>query len=73
MKLTKEIYIHNEIIFDSTEREVLTAAYKIVDAVRTENIHSTGAEDDYLREKCNDILNGLSELLDHYTNEYFDK
>lgn len=73
MKLTKKIYIHNEITFDSTEREALTTAYKIIDAVRTENIHSSGAEDDYLRAKCNEIMDGLSELLDNYTNEYCDE
>ena len=73
MKLTKEPFIHNRLAFDDVEKDVLTSAYKIVDAVLTANIHSSGAEDDYLHEKCNDILNGLSELLDHYTNEYPDK
>lgn len=73
MKLIKKPFIHNKIIFDSTERDVLTTAYKIIEAVRTENTHSSGAEDDYLLDKCNDILNGISELLDNYTNEYPDK
>ena len=73
MKLTKETFIHNRLAFDDVEKDVLTSAYKIVDTVRTANIHSSGAEDDYLLDKCNDILNGISELLDNYTNEYPNK
>ena len=73
MKLIKEPFIHNKIIFDSTERDVLTTTYKIIEAIRAENTHSIGAEDDYLLDRCNDILNGISELLDNYTNEYPDK
>lgn len=73
MKLTKECFIHNKIAFDSTEKDVLTIARNIVEDIRIANIHSSGAEDDYLAEKCNDILNGIDELLDNYTNEYPDK
>ena len=73
MKLKKETFIHNCLTFDDIEKDVLTSAYKIVDTVRTANIHSSGAEDDYLLDKCNDILIGISELLDNYTNEYPNK
>ena len=73
MKLTKKRYIHNEITFDPIEKDVLTTAYKIIEAVRMENIHSSGADDDYITEQCNAILNGISELIDNYTNEYPDK
>lgn len=73
MRLAKESFIHNRLTFDDGEKDVLTSAYKIVDTVRTANIHSNGAEDDYLLDKCNDILKGISELLDNYTNEYPDK
>ena len=73
MKLKKETFIRNCLTFDDIEKDVLTSAYKIVDTVRIANIHSSGAEDDYLLDKCNDILNGISELLDNYTNEYPDK
>lgn len=73
MRVIKRRFIHNQIIFDEAEKDVLTTAYKIVDAIRMENIHSSGADDDYLTEKCDDILKGISELLDNYTNEYLDK
>ena len=73
MRLTKESFIHNRLTFDDVEKDVLTSAYKIVDTVRTADIHSSGAEDYYLLDKCNDILKGISELLDNYTNEYTNK
>lgn len=73
MKLVKEHFIHNKITFDSTEKEVLNTTYKIIEALRRENTQSMGAEDDYITEKCNAILCGISELLDNYTNEYPDK
>ena len=73
MKLKKETFIHNCLTFDDIEKDVLISAYKIVDTARTANIHSSGAEDDYLLDKCNDILIGISELLDNYTNEYPNK
>ena len=73
MKLKKESFIHSRLTFDDIEKDVLTSAYKIIDMARTANIHSSGAEDDYLLDRCNDILNGISELLDNYTNEYPDK
>lgn len=70
MKLTKEHFIHNHITFDPTEKDVLTTAYNIIEAVHIENTHPSGAEDDYLTEVCGNILSGISELLDNYTNEY---
>lgn len=73
MKLTKECFIHSKITFDSTEKDVLTTTRKIIENICFTNTHSSGAEDDYLREKCEDILKGIDELLDNYTNEYPDK
>lgn len=70
MKLIKNTYIHNHLFFDEIERDILISASKIVSAIRNENIHSSGAEDTYLTEKCVSVLAGLSELLDNYSNEY---
>ena len=70
MKLIKNTYIHNHLFFDEIERDILISASKIVSAIRNENIHSSGAEDIYLTEKCVSVLVGLSELLDNYSNEY---
>ena len=70
MKLIKNTYIHNHLFFDEIERDILISASKIVSAIRNENIHSSGAEDVYLNEKCESVLMGLSELLDNYSNEY---
>ena len=70
MKLIKNIYIHNHLFFDEIERDILISAGKIVSAIRNENIHSSGAEDIYLTEKCDSVLIGLSELLNNYSNEY---
>lgn len=70
MKLTKEIFVHNCLVFDETERDTLITASKIISKVRQENIHSCGAEDEYLNRKCEDILEGITELLDSYSNEY---
>ena len=70
MKLIKNTYIHNHLFFDEIERDILISASKIVSAIRNENIHSSGAEDTYLTDKCDSVLVGLSELLDNYSNEY---
>ena len=70
MKLIKNTYIHNHLFFDEIERDILISASKIVSAIRNENIHSSGAEDTYLTEKCVSVLAGLSELLADYSNEY---
>ena len=70
MKLIKDTYIHNHLFFDEIERDILISASKIVSAIRNENIHSSGAEDVYLTEKCDSVLIGLSELLNNYSNEY---
>ena len=70
MKLIKNTYIHNHLFFDEIERDILISANKIVSTIRNENIHSSGAEDIYLTEKCDSILMGLSELLNNYSNEY---
>lgn len=70
MKLIKNTYIHNHLSFDEIECDILISASKIVSAIRNENIHSSGAEDVYLTEKCDSVLMGLSELLDNYSNEY---
>ena len=70
MKLIKNPYIHNHLSLDEIERDILISASKIVSAIRNENIHSSGAEDTYLTEKCDSVLVGLSELLDNYSNEY---
>ena len=70
MKLIKNAYIHNHLSFSEAEQDILISASKIVSAVRNENIHSSGAEDTYLTEKCVSVLVGLSELLDNYSNEY---
>lgn len=70
MKLTKEIFVHNRLYFDETEVDALTTASKIISKVRQENIHSSGAEDEYLNRRCEDILEGIAELLDSYSNEY---
>ena len=70
MKLIKNIYIHNHLFFDEIERDILISASKIVSAIRNENIHSSGAEDIYLTEKCDSVLVSLYELLDNYSNEY---
>ena len=70
MKLIKNIYIHNHLFFSEAERDILISASKIVSAIRNENIHSSGAEDTYLTEKCDSVIKGLSELLADYSNEY---
>lgn len=70
MKLKKELYIHNQLILDEIEKDILTSAYKIIESIRSANIHSCGAEDSYLNEECKTILSCISELLDNYTNEY---
>ncbi len=70
MKLIKNIYIHNHLFFDEIECDILISASKIVSAIRNENIHSSGAEDVYLTEKCDSVIKGLSELLNNYSNEY---
>lgn len=73
MKLMKETYVHNRLTFDETERDVLINAHKIISSVKQQNIHSSGAEDDFLSDRCTEILNGISELLDNYRNEYPEK
>lgn len=73
MELTKKYYVRNQLIFNAAERETLTAAYNIVENVRSENLLSSGSADDYITKKCDAILNGISELLDNYTNEYPEK
>ena len=70
MKLIKNAYIHNHLSFSEAERDILISASKIVSAIRNENIHSSGAEDTYLTDKCVSVLEGLSELLADYSNEY---
>ena len=70
MKLIKNVYIHNHLSFSEAERDILISASKIVSAIRNENIHSSGAEDTYLTDKCVSVLEGLSELLADYSNEY---
>ena len=70
MKLIKNAYIHNHLSFNEAERDILISASKIVSAIRNENIHSSGAEDTYLTDKCVSVLEGLSELLADYSNEY---
>lgn len=70
MKLTKEHYIHNRLSLDDTERDTLISASKIVMGIRDANIHSAGADDDYLNDICSNVLVGISELLDNYSNEY---
>lgn len=73
MKLTKETYIHNCLIFDESEKDILLSTVKIISAVRNSNIHSCGSEDTYLNEICNAIIKGIPELLDNYSNEYPDE
>ena len=70
MKLIKNAYVHNHLSFSEAERDILISASKIVSAIRNENIHSSGAEDTYLTDKCVSVLEGLSELLADYSNEY---
>lgn len=70
MKLIKHNYIHNHILFNETETDILISASKIISNVRSENIHSSGTEDDYLHEITTRILSDISELLDDYRNEY---
>lgn len=72
MELVKKTYIHNRLVFTENERDTLCSAVKIVSAVRNNNIHSSGAEDTYLNEICDAIINGIPELLDNYSNEYPD-
>ena len=70
MELIKNAYIHNHLSFSEAERDILISASKIVSAIRNENIHSSGAEDTYRTDKCVSVLEGLSELLANYSNEY---
>ncbi len=70
MEYRKELFIHNLLIFDELEKNVLIQASKIVEDVRDNNIHSAGAEDTYLNERCEEIIKGINDLLDHYRNEY---
>ena len=70
MKLVKTPYIHKHIIFNESETDILISASKIISVVRSENIHSCGAEDEYLNELAEGIVSGISELLDNYRNEY---
>lgn len=73
MKLVKETYIHNRLMFDETEINVLKTAYDIVRKIKDSNIHSPGAEDSYLNEQCYNILTGIEELTNNYSNSYVDK
>lgn len=73
MILVKETYIHNRLEFNETERSVLKTAYEIIQKVKNSNIHSPGAEDSYLNEQCDNILSGLSELGNDYSNSYADE
>lgn len=70
MKYCKELFIHNLLVFDELEKNVLVQASKIVEEVRNNNIHSAGAEDTYLNERCDEIIKGISDLLNNYRNEY---
>lgn len=73
MKLVKEQFIHNSLDFSTAERDLLIAAHKLISEVREQNIHSCGAEDTFLNDMCNEIMYGILELLDCYSNEYPDK
>ena len=72
MKFVKESYIHNRLIFEECEKDTLQSAVNIISMVRNNNIHSCDAEDEYLTKKCEEIIKGISELLDNYSNEYLD-
>ena len=73
MKLTKEIYVHNRLSFEESEKDILNSAIKIISNIQKENTHSCGAEDDFLSHECDAILKGITELLNNYSNEYPDK
>lgn len=66
MKLRKETYIHNQLVFNEVERDTLCSASKIITSIRQEN----ESEDIYLNALCEALLHGISELLDNYANEY---
>lgn len=72
MRIIKQRFIHNHIVFDEIEKDILTSACKIVSNVREINAHGY-TEDDYLRNRCTEIMKGISELLDNYSNEYPDE
>lgn len=73
MKLIKETYIHNRLVFEESEKDILLSTVKIISAIRHNNIHSSGAEDTYLNEVCDAIIKGIPELLDNYSNNYPDE
>ena len=73
MKIVKERFIHNSLDFSTAERDLLIAAYKLISEVREQNIHSCMVEDTFLNERCAEIMGGISELLDGYSNEYPDE
>lgn len=72
MKFIRERFIHSRIQFDEAEKDTLISAHKIVSNVRETNAHGY-TEDDYLRVRCTEILKGISELLDNYSNEYMEE
>ena len=72
MNLVRERYIHSHLQFDEAEKDILTSACKIVSKVRDLNVRGY-KEDEYLRERCTEIVKGISELLNNYSNEYMEE
>lgn len=73
MKLIKETYIHNRIIFNEEEQNILVNAYNIISYLENDNALQNTSEDTYLSNICFQIKDGISELLLNYSNEYLRK
>lgn len=68
MKLYTESYIHNRIILDEREKQLLRETIELIEVIHESN-QDNGATDDYLYELCNRISTDIRELF-NYSNEY---
>lgn len=66
MILVKETYIHNRLALNETEQEILKSAYEIIRKIKDAN----NGEDSYLNGQCYNILTGIEELSNDYSNSY---
>lgn len=70
MIFIEETYVHNQLVLDEEERNILISASKIISDIQQANTDNDGAKDGYLFDLCADTLNNISQLLDNYHNSY---